>query len=199
VKRIRWSQINPLRDVPRTRAQWRTIRKGWLKVTLFVLLAAGLISLPYLIASDDLKRPPIDEQLTSLTLPQGYTLQSLQPAEVHEVIDGDTIDVLIDGILRRVRYFGVDTPERGRLCYREALDRNATLLGDTILLLPDARTEDEIGRLLRYVFLPDGTSVDATLVAEGFGEAWRRDGRYRDEIVALQTEAEAAGRGCLWK
>jgi hypothetical protein len=40
--------------------------------------------------------------------------------------------------------------------------------------------------------------VDATLVAEGFGEAWRRDGQYRDQIVELEEEAQAAGRGCLW-
>jgi endonuclease YncB( thermonuclease family) len=198
VKRSRWSQLNPFRDVPRTLQQWRTIRRGWLKVAVFILLAAGLISLPYLIAKDDLTRPPVDEQLTTLTLPPGVTLDSLQEAEVHEVIDGDTIDVLIDGILARVRYFGVDTPERGRICYRESLDRNAQLLGDTVLLLPDVRDQDEGGRLLRYVFLPDGTSVDATLVAEGFGEAWTRDGRYRDQIVELQKEAEAAQRGCLW-
>ncbi|HEX5141459.1 MAG TPA: nuclease, partial [Dehalococcoidia bacterium] len=54
-------------------------------------------------------------------------------------------------------------------------------------------------RLLRYVFLEDGTSVDATLVAEGFGEAWRQDGRYRDQIVDLEAGARAAHRGCLWK
>jgi micrococcal nuclease len=166
---------------------------------VFLVLAVGLISLPYLIARGDLQRPPIDEQLTTLPLPQSYTLDALQEAEVEEVIDGDTIDVLIDGILYRVRYFGVDTPERGRICYRESLDRNGQLIGDTVYLLPDARTEDEFGRLLRYVFLADGTSVDATLVAEGFGEAWRQDGQYRDEIVALEEEAEAAGRGCLWE
>jgi micrococcal nuclease len=132
-------------------------------------------------------------------LPAGFTLESLQSVEVDEVIDGDTIDVRIGGIKTRIRYFGVDTPERGDSCYREATDRNETLLGDTVLLLPDARTEDDFGRLLRYVFLPDGTSVDATLVAEGFGAAWTRDGRYRDEIVALEREARDGGRGCLWK
>jgi endonuclease YncB( thermonuclease family) len=197
--RNRWRQINPFRDVPRTIRQWREIRRGWLKITIFIALVVVVISLPYLIASGDLKRPPVDEQLTTLPLPPGYTLEALQEAEVEAVIDGDTIDVLIDGILYRVRYFGVDTPERGRLCYREALDRNGQLLGDTIYLLPDVRTEDDFGRLLRYVFLPDGTSVDATLVAEGFGEAWRRDGQYRDQIVELEDEAQAAGRGCLWK
>ena len=162
-------------------------------------IVSGAAGIPYLIASEDAQRPPLEERLTRLTLPAGYALESLQAAEVEEVIDGDTIDVRIDGIETRIRYFGVDTPERGRACYREAIDRNETLLGDTVLLLADARTEDDFGRLLRYVFLPDGTSVDATLVAEGFGLAWTRDGRYRDEIAVLEREAEASGRGCLWK
>jgi endonuclease YncB( thermonuclease family) len=176
----------------------RRSRRGWLVVLALLVIVTGGAGLPYLIASEDAQRPPLEQHLTRLTLPQGYTLASLQEVEVEEIIDGDTIDVRIDGIETRIRYFGVDTPERGRACYREAIDRNETLLGDTILLLPDARTEDDFGRLLRYVFLPDGTSVDATLVAEGFGLAWTRDGRYRAEIVALQADAEAAGRGCLW-
>ena len=176
----------------------RGAKRGGIVVVALLIIVSAVAGLPYLVASDDALRPPLEAHLTSLTLPDGFTLESLQTAEVEEVIDGDTIDVRIDGIERRVRYFGVDTPERGRACFREATDRNESLLGDTVLLLPDARTEDEFGRLLRYVFLPDGTSVDATLVAEGFGEAWTRDGRYRDEIVALQKEAEAAGRGCLW-
>ncbi|HLF77777.1 MAG TPA: thermonuclease family protein, partial [Dehalococcoidia bacterium] len=101
--------------------------------------------------------------------------------------------------LLTIRYYGVDTPERGDKCYREAQDRNMALVGKEVLLLEDARDEDRFGRTLRYVFLPDGTSLDATLVAEGFGHAWTRDGRYKEEIVALQLEAEAGGRGCLWK
>lgn len=176
----------------------RGSRRGWLIVLALLAIVSTVAGIPYLIASDDAQRPPLQEQPTSLTLPNGFTLQSLRQVEVDEVIDGDTIDVLIDGIETRIRYFGVDTPERGRACYREATDRNETLLGDTVLLLPDVRTEDEFGRLLRYVFLPDGTSVDATLVAEGFGEAWTRDGRYRDQIVELESEAQAAERGCLW-
>ena len=70
--------------------------------------------------------------------------------------------------------------------------------GKTILLLKDQRLEDGHGRLLRYIFLEDGTSVDATLVAEGFAEAWQADGYYRDQIVGLEEQAKTAGRGCLW-
>jgi endonuclease YncB( thermonuclease family) len=177
----------------------RPPRRGWLVVLALLAIVSAAAGVPYLIASEDARRPPLEEHPTTLGLPQGYTLDSLQEVEVEEVIDGDTIDVLIDGLVTRVRYFGIDTPERGRACYREATDRNESLVGDMVLLLPDARTEDDFGRLLRYVFLPDGTSVDATLVAEGFAEAWTRDGRYRDEIVALEEEARKEGRGCLWK
>jgi micrococcal nuclease len=173
-------------------------RRGWIVVLALLAIVSAGAGLPYLIAGEDARRPPLEEHPTALTLPEGDTLESLQSVEVEEVLDGDTIDVLIDGITTRVRYFGVDTPERGSACYREATDRNEMLVGDMVLLLPDVRTTDDFGRELRYVFLPDGTSVDATLVAEGFGEAWRQDGRYRDEIVALEDEARAAGRGCLW-
>jgi micrococcal nuclease len=174
-------------------------RRGWLVVLTLLAIVTGAAGLPYLIAGEDAQRPPLNAQPTQLRLPPGMTLATLQQAEVEEIIDGDTIDVRIEGREVRVRYFGVDTPERGDRCFREATDRNEQLLGKTVLLLPDARTEDNFGRLLRYVFLEDGTSVDATLVAEGFGRAWTRDGRYRDEIVELEDEAKAAGRGCLWK
>jgi micrococcal nuclease len=171
---------------------------------IVVLLLVGVVTLvsgaPYWIASDDAQRPPLEEHLTGLQLPPGVALGDLERAEVEEIVDGDTITAkLEDGRTLLVRYFGIDTPERGERCFREATDRNEMLVaGETVLLLTDERLEDRNGRLLRYIFLEDGTSVDATLVAEGFAEAWRADGYYRDHIVALEEEARAAGRGCLW-
>jgi len=122
----------------------------------------------------------------------------LEPADVIDVIDGDTIDVRLDGEEERVRYYGVDTTERGEDCFSEASDRNEQLAGDSVLLLPDARERDRFGRLLRYVFDAQGRSIDAQLIAEGLGHAWREDGFYRDQLLALEAQAEAAGVGCLW-
>jgi micrococcal nuclease len=166
-------------------------------VTLAIVTV--VVAASYLLAGSDVRRPESEHTPTTLTLPAGKTIDSLTVATVQDVIDGDTADIVIDGRLYRVRYYGVDTPERGDRCFREATDRNQQLvpIDSKIYLLEDARQFDENGRLLAYVFLKDGTSVDATLVAEGYGEAWRRDGRYRDQIVALQNEAAAAGRGCL--
>ena len=49
--------------------------------------------------------------------------------EVTRVIDGDTIEVrLTDGQVRRVRYIGIDTPERSEDLYTEATRANAKLV-----------------------------------------------------------------------
>ena len=172
---------------------------GALVVVILVAVVFVISGTPYFIASDEAQRPPLDEQRTSLELPPGVTMADLEQAELAEIADGDTITAeLEDGRTLLIRYYGIDAPERGDRCFREATDRNESLLEDTVLLLPSERLEDENQRLLRYIFLEDGTSLDATLVAEGFAEAWRADGYYRDELVALEEEARAAGRGCLW-
>lgn len=123
---------------------------------------------------------------------------SLRRAAVERVIDGDTIEVLLDGQLETIRYYGIDTPERGDACFNEATERNAALAGDAVLLLPDARERGPFDRLLRYVFDEDGDSIDARLIAEGLAEAWRDDGTFRDELVALEEEVQALAVGCLW-
>jgi len=124
--------------------------------------------------------------------------QSLEQATVENVIDGDTIEVLIGGELQRVRYYGIDAPEEGEECYEEATERNRELVGTTVRLEPDARNEDKYARLLRYVFTNDGTSVDAALVSEGLAKAWREDGRYLARLTTMEIYAHEHGIGCLW-
>ncbi|HZP56431.1 MAG TPA: thermonuclease family protein [Dehalococcoidia bacterium] len=123
----------------------------------------------------------------------------MQPARVLRIVDGDTLHVELSGGDVTIRLFGVDTPERGEPCFSEASRALARLAGTTVLLLPDARDRDRYGRTLRYVYTPDGMSIDATLVAEGFGHAWRQDGALRDAIVALEDRARAGRVGCLWR
>jgi endonuclease YncB( thermonuclease family) len=123
----------------------------------------------------------------------------LQAARVVHIVDGDTIDVEIDGHKERIRYYGIDTPERGQPCFSEATARNDALVDGNVLLLPDARERDRYGRLLRYVFDGQDRSVDARLIAEGLAHAWRQDGAYRGELIALEDQTHAAATGCLWK
>lgn len=115
------------------------------------------------------------------------------------VIDGDTIDVrLADGAVYRVRYIGIDTPERDQVCYREATAANRALVaGQTVTLRRDTSNTDQYGRLLRYVYVGD-TFVNARLVAEGWAEAvvYPPDTAYAARFRALEAEAAAARRGC---
>jgi len=124
---------------------------------------------------------------------------SLQQATVLKVFDGDTIDVMLDGEERRVRYYGIDAPENGKKCFEEAKARNSQLLGTTVRLEPDARNQDDQGRLLRYVFNEDGLSIEAVLISEGLATAWREDGTYRVRFLAMENEAREGNVGCLWK
>jgi endonuclease YncB( thermonuclease family) len=125
--------------------------------------------------------------------------ESLEQATVVEVIDGDTIRVLIAGERQLVRYYGIDAPEQDEKCYQEATERNRDLVGGVVRLEADARDKDEHGRLLRYVFTNDGVSVDAVLVSEGLAKAWREDGRYLSRLTTYETHAQQYDIGCLWK
>lgn len=128
-------------------------------------------------------------------------------AQVIDVIDGDTIAVLFDdGTVERVRYIGVDTPEtvhprRGVDCYGpEASARNKELVsGVRVFLEKDVSERDRYGRLLRYVWLEDGTFVGAQLVADGYAQVvtYPPDVRWVDLYRELQRVAREEGRG-LW-
>ena len=167
-------------------------------ITLTIGILLGVIG--GRLGDDDESNPPPTPTL-AVALPELQPppdAASFQRADVVRVIDGDTIDVRLDGVEERVRYYGINTPERGQRCFAEATERNEALVGDTVLLLPDARERDRFDRLLRYVFTEDGASVAARLIAEGLSEAWLEDGAYRDELVALEQEVRALGEGCLW-
>ena len=80
-------------------------------------------------------------------------------ARVVRVIDGDTIEVSIDGAEEDVRYIGVDTPETVKpgapvQCYGpQASAANHRLVeGRTVRLVFDRERRDAYGRLLAYVY-----------------------------------------------
>lgn len=126
------------------------------------------------------------------------TGQEGEVGQVEYVIDGDTIDVVINGQSYRVRYIGVNTPELDEPCYDDATNANLSLVGgETVQLVKDVSDTDRYGRLLRYVYVGD-LFVNAELVTEGWAEAVRYepDTAYLDIFYELEDEARAAGLGC---
>ena len=117
---------------------------------------------------------------------------------VTRVVDGDTIDVLIDGKNVRIRYLQMNTPERDEPCFREATQANRDLVeGKTVRLAPDVELVDPFDRLLRYIYVGD-ILVNRVLVERGFAEValYPPNDAHYDEFVQLEAEAAAAGRGC---
>lgn len=134
--------------------------------------------------------------------PLGGPIGERVQARVVAVADGDTIR-LENG--DRVRYLGLDTPERGddktpRQAFgAEAAGRNQQLVqGKTVRLEPDAEDRDRFGRLLRHVWVGDELVAAALLRAGlGYAQLIPPNAKHRARLEAAQAEAQAERRG-LW-
>lgn len=144
------------------------------------------------------------------TLPGVQQLAQQQPGlyPVTHVNDGDTIKVRQpDGKEETVRFLGVDTPEvkdprKPVQCFGQAASAHthARLDGQSVRLAPDPddTDRDKYGRLLRYVYLPDGTLYNAELIRDGYAFAYTVFPITKlEEFRQLEAEARAANRG-LW-
>lgn len=125
---------------------------------------------------------------------------------VLRVIDGDTIEVDINGKPERVRYIGMDTPEtvhpeKPVQCFgKEASEKNKELVaGKKVRLESDVTDRDKYGRLLRYVYVDD-IFVNLELVKQGYATVYTYppDIKYTELFVEAQKEARANQLG-LWQ
>lgn len=117
-----------------------------------------------------------------------------------QVLDGDTIEVLVEGVAHRLRYIGIDSPEDGQPFSVEAEALNSELVeGKQVVLEKDVSETDRYDRLLRYVYLLDGTFVNAELVRLGMARAaaYEPDTSYQGYFEELQAMAQAEGLG-IW-
>lgn len=122
---------------------------------------------------------------------------------VTRVVDGDTIE--IEGG-EMVRYIGVNTPETVKPnspveCFgREASAFNKRLVENALVRLEkDVSDRDRYGRLLRFVYLEDGTFVNDALVREGYAYAsvFPPDVTKAEQFDSAQIQAREARLG-LW-
>lgn len=133
---------------------------------------------------------------------------------VIRTIDGDTIE-LADR--ERVRFIGIDTPESRlnnklrRDATRTKRDYNTIIAmgkrasaftkslveGKKVRLEFDVEKRDKYGRLLAYVYLPDGRMLNAELLKEGYAQVYTfpPNVKYVDLFLKLQEEARENNRG----
>ena len=126
-------------------------------------------------------------------------------AYVLRAVDGDTIEVRLDGEREDVRYIGVDTPETVKpgtpvQCFGPRAHRfNARLVTHRrVRLVFGVERRDVYDRLLGYVYL-DHRFVNAELARRGLARTLTipPNDRFARRFKRLENAAARAGRG-LW-
>jgi len=119
---------------------------------------------------------------------------------VNKAVDGDTIEININGAPETVRLSGINTPEtvdprKPVECFGiEASNKaKAVLTGQSVKLEADsAQGEwDKYGRLLRYVFLEDGTNFNKMMISEGYAYEYTYGASYKYQAEFKQAEKAA--------
>lgn len=128
--------------------------------------------------------------------------------EIAKFVDGDTFWVKRpDGTEEKIRLIGVNTPEarntgRTQVEYfgKEASAYVAKFLsGKKVRLEYDVQRRDRYQRTLAYVFLEDGTFLNAHLVEKGYATAatYPPNVKYSTRFMELERKARSGKRG-LW-
>lgn len=127
---------------------------------------------------------------------------------VTKIVDGDTFWA-DNGTSKRVkvRLIGVDAPE-SRNVFKKVVGYygkeakaylSKILFGKKVKLICDVDSLDQYGRTLAYVYLEDGTFINADIVKNGYAMVMTvpPNVKHADEFVKLQQEARENNRG-LW-
>jgi micrococcal nuclease len=163
------------------------IRRGGLGSFVLLALVAAVVLRPW----EELTRPGPGPPSAS--------------AYVVRAVDGDTIEVRLDGRLEDVRYIGVDTPETVKpdtpvQCFgpRASAFDHHRVEGRTVRLVFGVEPHDIYGRLLAYVYL-GRRFVNAMLVQRGLARSLTipPNDRFAPLFRRLESHAARAGRG-LW-
>ena len=144
--------------------------------------------------------------------PQNQTIQ--QPrhgvvATIVKVVDGDTVDIDLNGRNERVRIIGVNTPETKHptkpieFFGPEASAYMTTLLpkGTRVRIERDVEARDRYGRMLLYLYIDSNNLfINLDLVVRGYGKPMSIEPNtfHRNDFVRAASQAEVANVG-FWK
>lgn len=178
-----------------------------LGIALFII---AVISTPKSQSIEQIKKSEskLQEQVTVTVTSSPTPAMQSNLYRVSSVIDGDTIQVVIDGEKETLRLIGIDTPEtvdprKPVQCFgKEASAKAKALLSGKSVRLESDPTQgerDKYQRLLRYVFLEDGANFNKLMINEGYAHEYTYNipYKYQSEFKQAQKEAEENKRG-LW-
>jgi len=196
--------------------------KNLIKSKKFRLIIGAILFLTLTSMFPEFKTEP--ENITQEIIPTPTTIPTIVPTaiptkiieasksselvKVTKIVDGDTIKVEINNQIETVRLIGIDTPEtkdprKTVQCFgKEASEKTKELLENKMVRLEADSTQtdrDKYSRLLRYIYLTDGTFINKKLIEEGFAfeYTYQIPYLYQEEFKAAQKLAETNNLG-LW-
>ena len=139
----------------------------------------------------------------------GVTTENKVLITILKVVDGDTVDIDINGNTERVRLIGVNTPETKHPtkpieCFGPEASAYLTQLlpkGTHVRIERDIEARDRYGRMLLYLYREsDNLFINLDLVLRGYGTPMSIEPNtfHRNNFVRAAAQAEAANVG-LWK
>ena len=148
-------------------------------------------------------------QSTQSVKPSNTPISSFVPSikpesqvSVTKVIDGDTVDVLVNGQKDTIRLIGINSPETGECFNREATDKaKEILISKSIILEADFSQDnkDKYNRLLRYIILSDGTNFGEFMIKNGFAKEYTYKTAYKYQSLYKKAQEEAkSGKRGIW-
>lgn len=170
---------------------------------LAILVSGVFIGLSF--GNRKINLPPEQQTISAVIDTTNINSQLSELVKVVRVVDGDTINVEINGKTEPVRYIGIDTPEtvdprKPVQCFGiEASKKNKELVeGKMVRLEKDITDRDKYNRLLRYVWVDD-VFVNLILVTQGFAKSYSYppDVEYQDLFVIAEKKAREDKLG-LW-
>jgi micrococcal nuclease len=122
---------------------------------------------------------------------------------VSKVHDGDTVSVIMDNRREKVRLIGIDAPEMGQRPWgdeaKKYLENILSSSGWRTRLEFDVERRDKYGRLLAYLWTPDGRLVNLMMVRSGYAMLFTfpPNVKHANEFRAAQQEASSRAVG-MW-
>lgn len=127
------------------------------------------------------------------------TSPTLETGRLDRIADGDSFQLILSGSREKIqiRLYGIDAPERGQAHAQKAKNFTKTLLERKELEI-DIIEEDDFGRWVANVYLPDGRLANQEIVAAGYAWWFKRYAPHDTTLSRLEQDARNKRLG-LWK
>ncbi|HBB6718065.1 TPA: thermonuclease family protein [Citrobacter freundii] len=116
--------------------------------------------------------------------------------KIVRVLDGDTVEIMADSVLTRIRLNGIDAPEKAQPFGQRSKQALSEMVAGKVVLAA-GKQYDRYGRLLATLIL-NGRDVNAIQVHSGMAWVYRYKGNATTpEYLRYEQDARIARRG-LW-